>query len=114
VPLSVFSEGHAAASARPAPASRARRHSVLRLEHRPSRRRIAPFSPLDVDVVSGAAGGPPGNRARYAEEFGSELAEIALAGGGRLRQLMYAAQVAARSPWLRTALTGPKRRGALL
>ncbi len=28
-----------------APASRARRHSVIRLEYRPSRRRIAPFSP---------------------------------------------------------------------
>ena len=44
-----------------APASRARRHSVIRLEYRPSRRRIAPFSPF---AAPRKRPGPPACTAR--------------------------------------------------
>jgi hypothetical protein len=62
-----------------------------------------------------AAGLLPGaERARYGEEFGSELAEIALAGGGRRAQLAYAARTVLSSTWqLRAALRSPRRRGAI-
>jgi hypothetical protein len=62
-----------------------------------------------------AAGLLPGaERARYREEFGSELAEIARAGGGRRAQLAYAARTVLCSAWqLRAALRSPRRRGAV-
>jgi hypothetical protein len=56
---------------------------------------------------------PAGDQARYREEFRSELAEIALAGGGRLTQLAYGARVLASSVRLRAALLAPRRQGAL-
>jgi hypothetical protein len=55
---------------------------------------------------------PAGDRARYAEEFGSELAEIALAGGGRRVQLAYAARQVMSVVRLRAALASPRRRRA--
>lgn len=55
---------------------------------------------------------PTRNRARYAEEFRSELAEVAQAGGGRFAQLAYALRVAASSVRLRVALASPRREGA--
>jgi hypothetical protein len=55
---------------------------------------------------------PAGDRARYAEEFGSELAEIALAGGGRFAQLAYAARQLRSAPRLRADLRSPRRRSA--
>ena len=62
-----------------------------------------------------AAGLLPGaERARYREEFGSELAEIARAGGGRRAQLAYATRTVLTSAWqLRAALRSPRRRGAV-
>jgi hypothetical protein len=62
-----------------------------------------------------AAGLLPGaERGRYGEEFGSELAEIARAGGGRRAQLAYAARTVLSSAWqLRAALRSPRRRGAV-
>ena len=56
----------------------------------------------------------PGTESRYAEEFGSELAEIALAGGGRAAQLEYAARQLMSSVRLRADLKAPRRRSAVL
>lgn len=56
---------------------------------------------------------PAGDRARYAEEFRSELAEIALAGGGRAAQLGYAARQLMSSVRLRADLKAPRRRSAV-
>jgi hypothetical protein len=57
---------------------------------------------------------PVVERARYGEEFRSELAEIALAGGGRRAQMAYAARTVLNSAWqLRAALRSPRRRGAV-
>lgn len=55
---------------------------------------------------------PAGDRARYAEEFRSELAEIARAGAGRRRQLAYAARVVLSVRRLRADLQAPRRRRA--
>jgi hypothetical protein len=55
---------------------------------------------------------PAGDRARYGEEFGSELADLALAGGGRRVQLAYAARQLRRAPRLRADLRSPRRRSA--
>jgi hypothetical protein len=55
---------------------------------------------------------PAGDRARYAEEFRSELAELAAAGAGRRRQLAHAARVARSAPQLRAGLRAPRRRKA--
>lgn len=56
---------------------------------------------------------PAGDRARFAEEFGSELWEIARAGGRRRRQLMYAARQVGSAWRLRRALRVPRRQGAV-
>ncbi len=57
---------------------------------------------------------PSAERARYGEEFRSELAEIALAGGGRRPQLAYAYRTVLSAAWqLRAALRTPRRRGAV-
>jgi hypothetical protein len=57
---------------------------------------------------------PSVERARYGEEFGSELVEIALAGGGCRAQLVYGARTVLSSAWqLRAALRSPRRRGAV-
>ena len=64
-------------------------------------------------LAAGAWVLPVDARSRYGEEFGSELAEIALAGGGRFTQLAYAARVIVSSARLRTALVSPQRQGAV-
>jgi hypothetical protein len=56
---------------------------------------------------------PAEDRARYGEEFGSELAELALAGGGRLNQLGYSARVAFSSVRLRAVLGSRLRQDTL-
>jgi hypothetical protein len=57
---------------------------------------------------------PGTEQGRYQEEFGSELIEIALAGGGRRAQLAYAARTVLSSAWqLRAATRSPRRRGAV-
>lgn len=55
---------------------------------------------------------PAGDRARYGEEFRSELAEVALAGGGRFAQLAHSARVVVSSVRLRWELAPPQRHGA--
>ena len=55
---------------------------------------------------------PAGDRARYAEEFRSELAELVGAGAGRRRQLAHAARVVLSARRLRADLRVPRRRGA--
>lgn len=56
---------------------------------------------------------PTGDRARYAEEFGSELAEISRAGGGRRAQLAYAVLQVLSAWQLRRELQAPRRRRAV-
>jgi len=56
---------------------------------------------------------PASDRARYAEEFRSELAEIARAGAGRRPQLAYAARQLMSARRLRADLRAPRRRGAV-
>jgi hypothetical protein len=55
---------------------------------------------------------PLSNRARYAEELGSELTEIALAGGGHRVQMAYAARQVTSAVQLRRELKSPQRRSA--
>jgi hypothetical protein len=56
---------------------------------------------------------PPADRARYEEEFRSELVEIALAGGGRWAQLVYAARQLLSARRLRSALVSSRRQRSL-
>jgi len=56
---------------------------------------------------------PPGDRARYGEEFQSELADIARAEGGRWGQLAYAIRQVMSSVRLRAVLRSPRRRSAV-
>jgi hypothetical protein len=56
---------------------------------------------------------PGRDRARYAEEFRSELWEIARASGGRRTQLAYAARQVLAARRLRAGLRVPRRRGAV-
>jgi DNA-directed RNA polymerase specialized sigma24 family protein len=70
-------------------------------------------APVAVRLLAAAARLlPGGDRARYAEEFRSELWEIAHAGGGRRAQLAYAARVVMSARRLRADLRVPRRRGA--
>ena len=55
---------------------------------------------------------PEGNRARYAEEFRSDLWEIVHDGGRRRAQLAYAARQVMSARQLRAELRVPRRRGA--
>jgi len=55
---------------------------------------------------------PPGEQVRYGEEFRSELAEIARAGGSRRMQLSYSARLVVSAWSLRTELRAPGRRQA--
>ena len=72
----------------------------------------SPVAPARRLLVLAARMLPAGDRARYGEEFGSELADIALAGGGRLMQLAYAGRQLMSAVRLRTALASPRRRSA--
>ena len=53
---------------------------------------------------------PAGDRARYAEEFRSELTEIARVGAMRRAQLAYAARLVMSARRLRANLRAPRRR----
>jgi hypothetical protein len=55
---------------------------------------------------------PVADRARYAEEYGTELWELAQAGAGRLAQLGYALRQVRNAPRTGLALRSPRRRGA--
>jgi hypothetical protein len=56
---------------------------------------------------------PPRDRARYGDEFRSELWEIARARDGRWAQIAYAARQVRSSVQTRTALRAPRRRSAV-
>jgi hypothetical protein len=72
--------------------------------------RMAPLAGRLLAVAAGLL--PAGDRARYAEEFLSELTEMAQAGARRRQQLVYAARVALSARRLRADLRAPRRRGA--
>ena len=55
---------------------------------------------------------PATDRARYAEEYQSELRDLAQAGGGRIRQLRYALRQLRGAPAMGFALRSPRRRSA--
>jgi hypothetical protein len=55
---------------------------------------------------------PASTRTRYAEEFQSELTELAIAGAGKFRQLTHVTRVIISISRLRADLHAPKRRGA--
>jgi hypothetical protein len=57
---------------------------------------------------------PASERDRYAEEFTAELHDLAQAGRGRLRQMMYGLRVIIRTIPLRFALQAPCRESATL
>ena len=72
-----------------------------------------PSAPLARRLVAVAARHlPAAERARYSEEFRSELAEIARAGGGRRAQLAYGARQVMSAVRLRAALRSPRQRSA--
>jgi hypothetical protein len=73
-------------------------------------RRVAPLAGRLLTAVARLL--PARDQARYAEEFRSELAEIARAGAGRRRQLAYAARVVLSALRLRADLRAPRRRRA--
>lgn len=56
---------------------------------------------------------PVADRPRYGQEFGVELEEITLAGGGRFTQLAYATRLVLCAWHLRAELLSPHRRGAV-
>jgi hypothetical protein len=67
--------------------------------------------------VSGLVGAaafllPVTDRARYAEEYRSELWDLAQSGAGRLRQLLYALRQLRRAIPMGLALRSPRRRSA--
>jgi hypothetical protein len=55
---------------------------------------------------------PTAERARYADEYRSELWELSQAGDGRIRQLSYALRQLRSAPSMRLALSSPRRRSA--
>jgi len=57
---------------------------------------------------------PAADRARYAEEYQSELWDLAQAGAGRIRQLRHVLRQLASGILTRRALRSPRRRSAVL
>jgi hypothetical protein len=55
---------------------------------------------------------PAADRARYGEEYRSELWELAQSGYGRMRQLRYALRQLRSALPMSFALRAPRRRGA--
>jgi len=72
--------------------------------------RVAPLAGRLLDAAAHLL--PAGDRARYAEEFRSELAEIARVTGRRRPQLAYAARQVASAWRLRADLRAPRARKA--
>jgi hypothetical protein len=70
--------------------------------------------PLAGRLLAAARLLPAGDRARWAEEFRSELTEIARAGAGRRGQLAYAGRVVLSARRLRADLRAPRRRGPVM
>ena len=91
-------------------ADRNRGPTAVTSGRRSAKRRITVAQPL---LAAATWVLPHGDRARYGEEFGSELADIADAGGGTFTQLRYATRVMVSSMWLRVALVSRRPRGEL-
>jgi hypothetical protein len=92
------------------------RDRTLDLVHDGIRKRSTAVRVLPVAgrlVTAAARLLPTQERARYAEEFGSELWEIAQVGAGRRAQLAYAARQVLAVTRLRARLRAPRRRGAV-
>jgi hypothetical protein len=87
------------------------RISTVRAEERSAEVRVAGVAGRLAAVAARVL--PVRDRVRYAEEFRSELWEIARAGGGRRPQLAYAARQVMAAPRLRAGLRVPRRRGAV-
>jgi hypothetical protein len=91
------------------------RDRALDLAHYGIRKRSTAVRVLPVAgrlVMAAARLLPTQERVRYAEEFGSELWEIARVGGDRRAQLAYAARQVLAVRRLRAGLRVPRRRGA--
>ena len=82
--------------------------ATARGQHRVGR--VAPSAARLLAVVAGML--PAADRDRYAEEYRSELWEIAHAGQSRRRQLYYAFRQVVSFPRLYAELRVPRRRGA--
>ena len=84
------------------------------VQREPCRERPKPIAPSAAGLLAAAARLLPAEeRARYAEEFRSELCWIAQAGGSRWAQLAYATRQVTAAPRLRVRLRAPRRRGAV-
>ena len=76
--------------------------------------RPRPVAPSAAGLLAAAARLLPAEeRVRYAEEYRSELWEIAQVGGRRCAQLAYAARQLLAARRLRAGLRAPQRRGAV-
>ena len=89
------------------------REAALRADVRQLKaRRVAPRA---ADLLAAAVRLlPTADRARYAEEYRSELWDLAQSGAGRLRQLWYALRQLRRVLPMSAELRSPRRRGASL
>jgi len=79
----------------------------------PGRDETSRIVPSAARLLSGASRIlPASQRARYADEFQSELWDLAAAGAGRRGQLAYAIRQTGSVPRLRLELRSPRRQGA--
>jgi hypothetical protein len=76
----------------------------------PGRRQVMPSAKRLLDAAARVL--PAADRARYADEYRSELWELAHAGAGCLRQLRYALRQLRRAPSMGFTLRSPHRRSA--
>lgn len=87
-------------------------HSLARIEHRYRRRARRVVPPAAGLLAAAARLLPAADRTRYADEYRSELRELAQSGAGRCRQLGYALRQLRSTPQMRFALHAPRRRSA--
>jgi hypothetical protein len=86
---------------------------VTDLDHGPVVLRPVGRSRPASSLINIAAGMLPASaRDRYAAEYSAELHDLAQAGAGRLRQLMYGLRVIIRTVPLRFTLRAPRRESA--
>ena len=81
--------------------------SDARSGERVQARRVAPSAGRLAAVAAWLL--PAGERARYGEEYRSELHDLAGAGAGRRQQLAYAVRLLVRAMPLRLAVLAPRR-----
>ena len=79
------------------------------------RRKARQVAPSAAGLLAAAARLlPTADRARYAQEYRSELWDLAHTGAGRIRQLRYALRQLRSAPQMGIALRSPRRRSAVL